>query len=827
MATFAELAYAARTLRKSPLFLITAVVTIALGIGAAAAIFSVTHAVLLQPLPYRNPERLVLACEDMRQRNVRDIPMSTPDFMDLRNGTRGAFEDLTAVYTDRGVLERDDGTSEQIHFGAVTPNFFHLLGARMAAGRAFNDADGQPSAQQPEAGQPAAAPAVPQMVILSYEFWQRRFGGRRDVLNRPLRNPFQGSVVIGVLQPGFELLLPPQFNASAKPDFWLAARLRYDPSERNSFWLQPIGRLREGVTMERAQAEASQVADEARRDFVIERTAGYRLRIEPMQKYLVERSRPAILALMGAVIFLLLIACANVANLMLVRASLRERELAVRTALGGNRWRLVRQILAEALLLAMVGTALGVGLAWLGLRELAAIGPANLPRLDSIRIDPTVTVFSALAGLAAAALFGLVPALRASRPDIAQVLRASGRTSALGGGRLLRDAVVVTEVALCFVLLIGSGLMFRSFLALTRIDPGFDPHHLLTFSLLGDGQGRRQPGERLALVRQISERLSALPGVTAVAATNPLALGGDFYPIRWGLDPALADPSKFQAVDSLTVLPGYFQTVRTPILEGRAFTEADNAPNQNVVVVDEFLARKAFGAESAVGKRILIRIRTPEPEWVRIIGVARHIRGTSLAEPGREQVYFTDGFLGHGAAFRWMLRTAGDPLSTAGPARAAIAAIDRKLLLTEVQPMDRLVEKAQSQTRFSLLLIGVFATLAALLAGVGLYGVLATVVRQRTAEIGVRVALGAAPARIFRLVVGQGMRLSLAGVAVGCVFAAFLTRLIKSMLVGTKPGDPLTYVAMAALFLAIAAVASWLPARRAAGLDPNSALREE
>jgi putative ABC transport system permease protein len=629
MATFAELAYAARTLRKSPLFLITAVVTIALGIGAAAAIFSVTHAVLLQPLPYRNPERLVLACEDMRQRNVRDIPMSTPDFMDLRNGTRGAFEDLTAVYTDRGVLERDDGTSEQIHFGAVTPNFFHLLGARMAAGRAFNDADGQPSAQQPEAGQPAAAPAVPQMVILSYEFWQRRFGGRRDVLNRPLRNPFQGSVVIGVLQPGFELLLPPQFNATAKPDFWIAARLRYDPKTRNSFWLQPIGRLRDGVTLERAQAEVSHVADAARRDFVIERTAGYHLRVEPMQKYLVERSRPAILALMGAVIFLLLIACANVANLMLVRASLRERELAVRTALGGNRWRLVRQILAEALLVAMAGTVLGVGLAWIGLRELAAIGPANLPRLDSIRIDPAVTIFSALAGLAAAALFGIVPALRASRPDIAQVLRSSGRTSALGGGRLLRDVVVVAEVALCFVLLIGSGLMFRSFLALTRIDPGFDPHGLLTFSLLGDGQGRPKPEQRAALVRQISERLSALPGVTAVAATNPLALGGDFYPIRWGLEPALADPSKFQAVDSLVVLPGYFQTVRTPILEGRAFTEADNAPDQNVVVVDEFLARRAFGAERPIDKRILIRVRTPEPEWVRIVGVARHIRGAS------------------------------------------------------------------------------------------------------------------------------------------------------------------------------------------------------
>jgi len=827
VSTLQDLAYAARTLRKSPVFTITSVATIALGIGATAAIFSVTHAVLLEPLPYKNPERLVLACSDMRQRNVRDIPVSTPNFIDLRNGTHGAFEDFTAAFTGRGVLERDDGSSEQIHFGAVPPNFFHVLGARIVAGRDFTDADGQPAAPPPPGQDPTAAPTVPQMVILSYEFWQRRFGGRHDILGHPLQNPFQGSVVIGVLQPGFELLLPPQFNGIAKPDFWLAARLRYDPSERNSFWLQPIGRLRDGVTLERAQAEVSHVAEEGRRNYTIERTSGYYLRAEPMQRYLVERSRPAILALMGAVIFLLLIACANVANLMLVRSSLRERELAVRTALGGNRWLLVRQILAEALLVAAAGTVLGVALASIGLRELAAIGPANLPRLDSIRIDPTVTIFSALAGLAAAALFGLVPALKASRPDVAQVLRASGRTSALGGGRLLRSAVVVAEVALCFVLLIGSGLMFRSFLALIRIDPGFDAHRLLTFTLLGGGQGLRQPEQRAARMRLIAERLRALPGVTSVAATNPLALGGDFYPIRWGLEPALADPSKFQAVDSLIVLPGYFQTVRTPILEGRDFTEADNVPEQNVVVVDELLARKAFGAESAVGKQILIRIRTPVPEWVRIIGVARHIRGNSLAEPGREQVYFTDGFLRYGAAFRWVLRTAVDPNSVAGAARAAIATIDRKLLLSEVQPMDRLVASAESQTRFSLLLIGVFATLAALLAGVGLYGVLATVVRQRTAEIGVRVALGAAPATIFRLVVGQGMRLSLAGVAIGGVCAVFLTTFIKSMLVGTRPGDPLTYAAMAALFLAIGAIASWIPARRAAGLDPNSALREE
>jgi putative ABC transport system permease protein len=478
------------------------------------------------------------------------------------------------------------------------------------------------------------------------------------------------------------------------------------------------------------------------------------------------------------------------------------------------------------MLLAFAGALLGLGLAWVGIHELRAIAPASLPRLDAIGIDPAVLGFTALAALMAAALFGLAPAVRAARPSVAPLLRASGRNAALSGAGLLRNFVVVAEVALSFVLLIGSGLMFRSFLELQRIDPGFNPHGLLTFQLLG-GRGGQQPQERAARQREIQTRLQALPGVDAVTASFPLPLAGGFSPIRWGLEPALTDPSKFQAVDFQIVLPGYFEVLHTPLIAGRTFTDADNAPDRKGVVIDQLLAAKAFPGESAVGKRLLIRIRTPEPEWVEVIGVVAHQRDTSLAVAGREQIYFADGFLGHGAVGYWAIHTAGDPAKYALAVRAAIAKLDPHLLVAEMQPMDALVEHAQASTRFSLLLIGVFASVAALLAGVGLYGVLSTVVRQRTPEIGVRMALGAAPGTIFSLVVGQGLRLSAAGIALGLAAALELTRAMTSMLVGVKPTDPATFASMAVLFFAIAAVASWLPARRAAALDPTAALREE
>jgi putative ABC transport system permease protein len=819
--------YAARTLRKSPVFTLTAAVTIALGIGAGTAIFSVTNAVLLRPLPYKDPDRLVIACGDMLKRNVKDFPLSNVDYLDIHNQARSAFADFAAFLTFRGTVPRSDGTLERTIGAVVSPNFFRLMGRPLAAGRDFTETDGTPQPPPAAAPQGAAAPArVPNFAILSYEFWQRRFGGDPSILGRPLPGlPAQNTPIpVGVSAPHFQLLFPAEANVETAPDLWICARIPYDVANRNNVQWRVIGRIRDGVSLERAQAEADAVSTQIRMSNAIKQTAGFHIRLDPIDAHLVAEVRPAILALMGAAIFLLLIACANVANLLLVRASLRARELAVRMALGATWWSLARQILAEALLLAALGGVTGVGLAWLGIHELRAIAPAELPRLDSIAIDPVVLGFTLLAALGSAALFGMAPVYSVSGAGLVDKLRAAGRNAGLTGGGALRNSVAVAQVALAFVLLIGSGLMFRSFRALQRVETGFDPHNLLTFQL--QGGGAPAPEQRAAFQQNVRARLAAIPGVVSVAATAPLPLAGGFSPIRWGTEQALTDTSKFQAADLQFALPGYFETMKVPVLAGRTFTDADNRPQRLLIMIDQELAAKAFPGQSAVGKRLLIRINTPEAQWMEIIGVVAHQRQSSLAQPGREQVFVTDGYIGN-FANNWVLRTSGAPAGFAPQVRAVIASAGRQLLVADLTPMDLLVRGAQSGTRFSLLLIGVFASIAGVLAAVGLYGVLSTVVRQRTAEIGVRMALGAGPRTIFSLVVGQGLRLSVAGVTLGLATAFALTRAMTSMLVGVKPTDPATYTGVAILFLAIAALASWLPARRAAGLDPTVALREE
>jgi putative ABC transport system permease protein len=420
------------------------------------------------------------------------------------------------------------------------------------------------------------------------------------------------------------------------------------------------------------------------------------------------------------------------------------------------------------------------------------------------------------------------------------VLGGSSRNEGLTSGGLLRKLVVVIEVALCFVLLVGSGLMFRSFRDLEHINPGFDPHGLLTFQILGNLGGQTSTS-RAAAVREIQQRLQAIPGIESVTASDLFPLAGGFFPIRWGTLDAGKDTSKFQAMDPEFVLPGYFETMHISLVAGRTFTDADNTPipdkvlqgsnpgsaGHDVVVIDEDLAKKAFPNGSAVGKQILIRIRTPEAEPVEVIGVVAHTRDESLSVPGREQTYFPDGFGGSGAVQQWTIRTSGNAAKYGNDIRATIKALNSKLLVAEMQPADDLVDKAQAGTRFSLLLIGVFAVIAVLLAAVGLYGVLSTVVRQRTAEIGVRMALGAQPAGIFRLIVGQGLRLTAVGIVAGFIGAFALTRLMTTMLVGVKATDPATFVTMAIVFFLIAAVSSWVPAWRAASVDPNEALRQQ
>ena len=812
-----DVRYAGRTLTKSRGFALTAVLTLALGIGASTAIFSVTDAVLLRPLPYRNPERLVLVFWEYRQGNSKNFTFSNADFIDLRVGTHELFEDMGGVTSFRAFVPREDGTTEQVAKAMVTSNFFRLMGARVVLGRDFTDADAVPQSADPNFPIPPGSAA-----ILSYEYWQRRYGGSRSVLGQEIVGAGQpGPRIVGVLAPGFKLYFPPAARVDAAPDFWVANNIGYDSAHRNLLSVGAIGRLKSGISLGRAQQRLDTLRPQIRKSSF---DPAAPLLVEPIRQYLVEDVRTAIVSIMGAVMFLLLIACANVANLLLVRSSLRQRELAMRAALGGSWRRLLSQMLTEALMLSGLGTALGIVFAWAGTRAFLLVAPANLPRVESAGIDWRVFLFAAAAGLVSVALFGVMPALRSARPDLIQTLRTGGRTPALGGGHLLRSGVVIAEVALSFVLLVGSGLMFRSFVALRRVDPGYDSHGLLTFFVTRDWPFTRQQG-RIELLRGIQARLRAMPGMQSATATLMLPLSGAAHPKVMVSSTPHRSGASAEDADLQQVMPGYFETLRTPLLAGRTFTEEDNAPGRNLVVIDRIFAESAFPGASPVGQRI--KLPDPANPWAEVIGVVEHQRLNSLSDPGRGTIYFSDGFWGIGVSRYWMVRTNGDPAKYPAAIRAELAKVDRALVVSKVQLLDALVEQDQAGTRLSLMLLGTFAAIALLLAAVGLYGVLATVVRQRTAEIGVRIALGASPAGIFQMVVGQGLRLTIVGLVMGLLASFALTRFIAALLVGVKATDPSTFAAMTALFLLVAAVASWSPAARAAALDANAALREE
>jgi putative ABC transport system permease protein len=829
-----DLAYAARTLRRNPGFAVTVIATLALGIGASTAIFSVVNAVLLRPLPYTEPDRLVHVASDMRVRKVTDFPWPTGDLGDfITQGT--LFSEIAAVSTFRQPVSGDNHEPEQIRTAFVTPNAIRTLGLRVAVGRSFAADDGTPQppppqlppGQQPTPAQMAAfqAALLPNVVMLSHGFWLRRYGGDSSIVGRTVGLGGGRATVVGVLAPNAELLLPPGLNVERVPDVWWCMRLNYVSGSRINVQHRVIARLKPGVTLAQAQAQVDAFDVDLRRRFPLKESVGLYHRVEPLNRDLVADVQQGLVQLMGAVIFVLLIACANVANLLLVRASRRERELVVRSALGGQRWRLVRQMLAEACVLAVAGAAAGLFLAQAGIELLKVIGPQNLPRLDDVAIDPFVLGFATLATVGSVALFGILPALRASRTDVADALRGSARTAGLQGSGTLRSLVVMAEVALCFVLLIGSGLMFRSFLALQRVDLGFDADRVLTF-VARNTQAGGDTARRI-FIQQFRDRLAAIPGVRAVTAANPLPLDGSLSNARWGTAEAQSDPNRFHQGNVHFVLPGYFEAMRTRLVAGRTFTEADNHPQAAVMVIDDMMARKAFGSASAVGKRLLARIRTNDAEWFDVIGVVAHARHDSLAGAGREAMFFADGLVGWGAVGRWALRVDGDPMHIVPTVRSIGRELQPLMPIAEVQPLRAFVDKAGAPTRFALVLIGVFAVIAVILAAVGLYGVLSSLVRQRTAEIGVRMALGAPRESIFQLVVSHGMRLSVIGIVVGLAGALALTRGMSTMLVGVRPTDPLTFAAIVGLFLAIAFAACWFPARRAAGLEPTIALREE
>jgi len=830
-----DIAFAARTLRKNPAFTLTAILTLALGVGATTAIFSVVNAVLLRPLPYDHPERLTIIWGELRTRQVYDWMFAPGDLKDLMDQAT-LFDGIAALRTNPAPLIVEGAPPQQIQIAQVTPNVFSVLGVKVARGRGFTEEDGRPQPrppQQPDGvvgggqAQPAGPPPerLPQIAVLSDGFWRRQYGGDPSIIGKDIQVGFGPVHVVGVLAPGVELLFPPNANVARQPDLWLSVRIDYAADvARNNVCCFVVGRMKPTTTLSAAFQQIERIAADLRERFPTKKSVDLHFRTESMHENIVSSVKPTIRALMGAVLFVLLIACANVANLLLVRVSARDRELAVRAAMGGSQWALTRQLLAESLVLAGAGSLLGLGLAYIGIRVMLALAPQNLPRMTAVSMDPMVLGFALTACVVSAAVFGLVPALRASRPNLSDALRAGGRGSTGGHGTLLRRSVVMAEVALSFVLLVGCGLMIRSAIALQRTDPGFDANGLLTMRL-GSLRKIRSPEEATAKIAQIRERLSAVPGVRAVTAAAVLPLENLPFSGRWGTSAAIGDPTKFRQGQFHVVMPGYFETLRGRLIAGRTFRPEDNVPTAKTIVIDDRVAAMAFPNESAVGKHLLARIATPEPETFEVIGVVAHQRHTTLVGDEKESIYFSSGAQRNNAG-AWIVRTDGDPAALAGPVRSALMQLDPQMLITDMKPLSDYLDRAMAPTRFALALITAFAGLAATLAAIGLYGVLSSLVRQRVQEIGVRMAFGAQPSGIFRMVVGQGLRLSAIGIGIGLVAAFLLTRAMTKLLVGVTPTDPVTFASMVVVFFAIAAVASWLPARRAAGVEPNVALRQ-
>ena len=829
-AVWSDAKYSIRSLGRRPLFTAVILLTLALGIGSNVAIFSVANAVLFRSLPFQDPEELALVWTRLPATNVDRSLVSGPDFQDYqREATQ--FAGFAGAIAIPGTLT-GDGPPERVTNAYVTWNFFSLLGARMALGRGHVSDDAFPI--DPKAfGQPNPK-LPPGKVVLSYGLWQRRFGGDSAVVGKTVLIDGWGSVVVGVLSPDFRLYLPADAGMPTNIDAWGVMPSNIGDFARESPWLTVVGRLKHGATLEQGQQDMDRIAARLRETYQFHKTQKLQIVVNGMHRDVVHHARPALLALLGAVGFVLLIACANIANLLLVRASERGREIAVRAAVGSGRGRIVSQMLTESLVLSAGGAVLGVLLAWQGIGIIKALSPANLPRIESVKIDGRALLFAAGVSVLAAVVFGLTPALRAVRGNLIDGLRDRGSDS--GGVRRnkLRTALVVSEVALSLVLLIGAGLMVRSFARLQKIDPGFDSRHIATFNAPVQFFKYLSTQSRATFVNQLGERLAAIPGVEAVGGVAPLPLaGGDQYAVgSYGKIGDADEAYRANKADMKSVLPGYFETMKIRLLSGRTFVRGDNEDQAlDVAVIDAKFAKRVFGTANPLGAQLMVdhfndKTFSLERVPVTIVGVVANVRSASLSAEGRETIYFPYVFSSF-LPLTFVVRTTADPAGLLSRIRTEVNALDKDVPVADLTTLDSWVTKAMAPTRFLLALNGTFAGLALVLASLGLYGVISYSARQRTREIGVRVAMGASDRDVLRLILGQGMILAAMGVVLGLGAAVALTRVANSYLVGVSSTDPLTFAGVPAVLLLVAAVAAYLPARRASRIEPTQALRDE
>ncbi|MGI8995218.1 MAG: ABC transporter permease [Pyrinomonadaceae bacterium] len=802
-----DLRFAVRMLGKRPGFTVAAIIALALGIGANTAIFSVVNSVLLRPLGYKEPERLVTISHSYPKLDLV-APVSAPGYVDYRNQT-SVFEE-TAASSNANYNLTDGSDPERVQGRIVTANFFPLLGIAPTLGRTFLAEEDKPGASR--------------VVVLSYGLWQRRFGGDPQIVNRTIRLNNESYTVVGVM--------PAEFRFG-RDELWTP--IAFTPEQlandrRGNEYLGAMARLKPGVTIEQAQTEIDFIARriaEANPD-AYPADSGWGVKLKSLNEEIVGDVRPALFVLLGAVGFLLLIACSNVANLMLARAAARGREIAIRTALGASRLRLVRQLLTESLLLAFVGGVAGLLLAVWGVELLVALEPADVPRAREIGIDARVLLFTIGLSLLTGILFGLLPALQASKPGLTGTLKEGGRGSAVGGGiRSARSLLVITQIAVALVLLVGAGLMVRSFSRLLDVNPGFRTENVLTMQVALPATKYREPQQRRAFFQELVERIKALPGTESVGAVSHLPLGGGVTSFTFGIEGRPAPPGVMNPhTDGRVATPDYLPTMQIPLLRGRHFTERDNADARQVAIIDETLARVYFPGEDPVGKRVTFEGTDENPIWREIVGVVGAIRHRGLDAELKAQLYYPHA-QSTAAGLSVVVRAANDPASLTSAVRGAVRAVDKDQPVYGVRTMDEVLNNSVAQKRFSMFLLAIFASVALVLAAVGIYGVMAYTVSARTNEMGIRIALGARSIDILRLVVGQGMILALAGVGVGLVAALVVTRVMSSLLYGISATDPLTFAAIALLLTGVALLACYVPARRATKVDPMVALRYE
>ncbi|MFL6255011.1 MAG: ABC transporter permease [Pyrinomonadaceae bacterium] len=803
-----DVRYAGRTLLKSPGFALVAVAALALGIGANTAIFSVVKAVLLSPLPYPEPEQLVWVREINPGADIPDEPASMPNYNDWRTQA-GSFEGVAAFGYAGGTITEGDREPERVAGLSTSANFFQVVGVAPALGRGFLPEEEQTGHNR--------------VVVISHGLWQRRFGSDPNVVGRQITITGNVHTIVGVAPAGFRTPVP----GPKPPDLWFPIAFRFDESLRRSDFLNVVGRLKAGATVEQARAELESVAARLAQEHP-GTNAGWTVKVEPLHERVVGNVRQALWVLMGVVGFLLLIACANVANLLLARAAVRQKEIAVRSALGARRGRLVRQFLTESVLLALAGGALGVVLAAWGVELLVALSPGNIPRLEEVGLDARVLAFtfgvSALTGI----VFGLLPALSASKTDLSVSLKEGGsRGSTAGAGaRRLRSALVVSEIAITVVLLTGAGLMIRSFMAVQSVDPGFRPERIVTFDFALPMTKYKEEAQRAAFYEQLTTRVASLPGVERAAVVDALPLSGGGSVLGFVVEgrPPLP-PEQVQDADFFSVTPDYFDVMGIPLVRGERLSERHRADVPDVTVINEAMARRYFPGEDPIGKRLNLGDPANTP-WMTVIGIVRDARTGGLDKEPYPQMY-VPAAQSPSRAGTFVARTSGEPTSIAPALRRELAAIDRDLPLYNMSTMERVLSDSISRRRFQMILIAAFAGVGLLLAAVGIYGVISYSVAQRRHEIGVRMALGARAANILRLVVGQGLGLTLAGVGLGLAGAFVLTRVLASLLYGVSATDPLTFACVSLALLGVALLACLVPARRATKVDPMIALRYE